>query len=257
MRSSWPAAVAPDSGRSAARTPKPFLPLLDERSLLQRTVDRLVGHLEVDGPTTSYVVTDRRYADLARAQLPGRAPWSRSPWAGTRQRPSPLPRSAIDRRDDEVMLVLPADHRITQPGRYAAVRPRRRRRISRVGRSTSPSPWSRSASRSTTRPRATATSCPTRAARRQHLGGLDAYPLERFEEKPTPARAAAAGGQPGVAWNAGMFLWRRAGDPASARSPCARHHRPRRSGLASRATLLRPTDHPLDVDRPRGHGGRR
>ena len=29
---------------SRAETPKPFLPLLDERSLLQRTVDRIVGH---------------------------------------------------------------------------------------------------------------------------------------------------------------------------------------------------------------------
>ena len=40
--------------------------------------------------------------------------------------------------------------------------------------------------------------------------GLDAYPLRAFEEKPNPARAEEllqAGH--GIAWNAGMFLWRR------------------------------------------------
>jgi mannose-1-phosphate guanylyltransferase len=39
--------------------------------------------------------------------------------------------------------------------------------------------------------------------------GLTAYPLERFEEKPDRARAEELRRRPGVAWNAGMFLWRR------------------------------------------------
>jgi mannose-1-phosphate guanylyltransferase len=39
--------------------------------------------------------------------------------------------------------------------------------------------------------------------------GLDAYPLEAFEEKPATERARVLQGMPGVAWNAGMFLWRR------------------------------------------------
>ena len=40
--------------------------------------------------------------------------------------------------------------------------------------------------------------------------GLQAYPLTRFEEKPKPARAEELfkDGK-GVAWNAGIFLWRR------------------------------------------------
>ena len=38
--------------------------------------------------------------------------------------------------------------------------------------------------------------------------GLQAYPLQAFEEKPKPARAAELASQVGVAWNAGMFLWR-------------------------------------------------
>ncbi len=39
--------------------------------------------------------------------------------------------------------------------------------------------------------------------------GLRAYPLRAFEEKPKPARAEELRRQEGVAWNAGMFLWRR------------------------------------------------
>ena len=38
---------------------------------------------------------------------------------------------------------------------------------------------------------------------------IRAYPLLRFEEKPKPARADELATLEGVAWNAGIFLWRR------------------------------------------------
>ncbi len=41
------------------------------------------------------------------------------------------------------------------------------------------------------------------------IGGLRAYPLLGFEEKPRPARAEELVRQEGVAWNAGIFLWQR------------------------------------------------
>src|SRR5512138_1326003 len=57
---------------SRPETPKPFLPLLGDRSLLQLTVDRLVGHPELPlGADDVTVVTDRRYAGLVRDQLAG------------------------------------------------------------------------------------------------------------------------------------------------------------------------------------------
>jgi mannose-1-phosphate guanylyltransferase len=46
-------------------------------------------------------------------------------------------------------------------------------------------------------------------ARGEQIHGLRGYPLRRFEEKPKPAQAEALMQQPGVAWNAGIFLWRR------------------------------------------------
>jgi mannose-1-phosphate guanylyltransferase len=41
------------------------------------------------------------------------------------------------------------------------------------------------------------------------LAGLRAYPLAAVREKPALADAEALVASPGVAWNAGMFLWRR------------------------------------------------
>ncbi len=211
---------------STPERPKPFLPLLGDRTLLQMTADRLAGLVEDDAV---YVITDRRHADLARAQLPA-ATVVAEPIGRNTAAAVALAAVAIDRRDDDVMAILPADHRITQPGRYAAVL--RAAATHLTGR-----PFD------IAEPLVTLGIAPDHAAtgygyvrpvaaRRQHLGGLDAYPVERFEEKPTPARAAAAGG------HARRRLERRhvplasRGHPASARSPCARHHRPRSSGLA-------------------------
>ena len=57
---------------SRPETPKPFLPLLGERSLLQRTVDRVIGHAELSVREADVtVVTDRRHMRLVRDQLPG------------------------------------------------------------------------------------------------------------------------------------------------------------------------------------------
>src|SRR5258705_9971398 len=56
---------------SRPETPKPFLPLLGERSLLQLTVDRLAGHPELALTLADItIVTDRRYARLVQAQIP-------------------------------------------------------------------------------------------------------------------------------------------------------------------------------------------
>jgi mannose-1-phosphate guanylyltransferase len=48
-----------------------------------------------------------------------------------------------------------------------------------------------------------------RLERGADIGGLRAYPLMAFEEKPKPARAEELFGLEGVAWNAGIFIWRR------------------------------------------------
>ena len=54
---------------SRPERPKPFLPLIGDRTLLQRTWDRIVPDLVDAGDVA--VVTDRRYVDIVREQLPG------------------------------------------------------------------------------------------------------------------------------------------------------------------------------------------
>src|SRR6478752_7318256 len=88
---------------SRPECPKPFLPLLGERSLLQATVARLEGL--TDDIT---VVTDRRYERLVRDQVPNAAlvlePLGRNTAAAIA-----LATLVIERSDEEVMVVLPAD----------------------------------------------------------------------------------------------------------------------------------------------------
>ena len=94
---------------SRPERPKPFLPLLGERSLLQGTVERLAGL--TDDVT---VVTDRRYERLVREQAPDVAlvvePLGRNTAAAIA-----LAVLTIDRPADEVMVVLPADQQLVQP----------------------------------------------------------------------------------------------------------------------------------------------
>jgi len=193
---------------STAERPKPFLPLLPEgETLLQRTVARLHGW-ELDPAPDIAVVVSRAWAPLVAAQVPGvriiEEPEGRNTAAA-------IALAALhgDRDPDAVMLVLPADHRIdpAREGLFRAVL-----RDAAAGLATG--------AFGIASPLVTLGVEPTRAAtdygylrpdtgRGAVVRGLRAYPLQAFEEKPDPERAAVLVAMPGVAWNAGMFLWRR------------------------------------------------
>lgn len=191
---------------SRPETPKPFLPLLGDRSLLQRTVDRVTGHHELPIRSDDVcVVTDRRYARLVRDQLPGirilGEPSGRNTAAAIA-----LAAIHLERPDDEVMFVLPADHRIEREDAF--------RGVLNTAASLAEGAFDIEF------PLVTLGIQVSRAATeygyllpdidaRADLRGLRAYPLRAFEEKPTAARAQALLAEPGVAWNAGIFAWRR------------------------------------------------
>jgi len=92
---------------SRPERPKPFLPLLGDETLLQRTVARilpLVGSVH-----DVFVVTDRKYGHFVRDQVPDVQlivePAGRNTAAAIA-----LATRMIERPDHEVMAVLPADH---------------------------------------------------------------------------------------------------------------------------------------------------
>jgi mannose-1-phosphate guanylyltransferase len=191
---------------SRPETPKPFLPLLGPRSLLQLTVDRLVGHPELPlGAEDVTVVTDRRYAEVTREQLPEVRiliePAGRNTAAAVA-----LATLRIDRDPTDVMVVLPADHRIVDDAAH-------RKAIRAAGRLAGGS-FDIEAPLITlgVRPDRPATEygyLVPDAATHAPIDGVHVSMLKAFEEKPTRDRAVELLGDPGTAWNAGIFVWQR------------------------------------------------
>jgi mannose-1-phosphate guanylyltransferase len=194
---------------SRPETPKPFLPLLGDRSLLQRTVDRIVGHAELGLKAEDVaVVTERRYGPIVRDQLPGvhviAEPMGRNTAAAIALATLQFPRDA-----DEVMLVLPADAWIDpkRDGLYREV-------LKGVAR------LAKDGSFGIDAPLVTLGVQAERPATEYGylipdvfngavVDGIQTYPLTGFEEKPNLERAGFLYSQKGVAWNAGIFLWQR------------------------------------------------
>lgn len=199
---------------SRPETPKPFLPLLGDRSLLQLTVDRLIGRTELPLAVSDVsVVTDRKYARLIHDQVPGvrviAEPAGRNTAAAVA-----LATIAIERSDDDVMLVLPADQLIAsdREGVYRTVLRDAERELARGAFDVeSPlvtlgiHPTRPAVEYGYLLPDATHRQGPTFGTSHS----LDSYLLKAFEEKPDLDRATQLRNDPGAAWNAGIFLWRR------------------------------------------------
>src|SRR5918993_154908 len=190
--------------------PKPFLPLIGAETLLQATVRRLL-----DGPELGLdehriaVVTDRRYGALVREQLGPAVRILAEPGGRNTAAAIALATLQIERDDEDVMVVLPADHRI-EPDREAAFREFLADAATGLAGGSFGLPA----------PLVTLGVQPTHAAteygylvprfeKGERIRGLRAYPLRAFEEKPQAARARELFESGGVAWNAGMFLWQR------------------------------------------------
>jgi mannose-1-phosphate guanylyltransferase/mannose-6-phosphate isomerase len=185
---------------SRPERPKPFHALTGERTLLQGTWDRMVPDLL--GPDDVFVVTAARYGDLVREQLPTLPadniilePVGRNTAAAIA-----LATMAIDRPDDEVMVVLPADHLVQDEAGFRTVL-------------TEAAALAATPDRLVTlgiAPTGPETGYGYIVADHALAGHPDAAAVARFVEKPSSAAATAllAGGAL-VAWNAGIFAWRR------------------------------------------------
>jgi len=187
---------------SSPGRPKPFLPLLGERTLLQLSADRLDGLVE---PASIYVVTDRLYAELVHEQLPSATVLS-EPLGRNTAAAIALATVAIDRPTDEVMVVLPADQTVKDRERFTGVLRDAQDELA-LGSFGLSGPLV-TLGVETTRP-ATEYGYLIPDIKQRQTRHLDAYRLQAFQEKPTREHAQELLAQPGVAWNAGMFMWRR------------------------------------------------
>jgi mannose-1-phosphate guanylyltransferase/mannose-6-phosphate isomerase len=180
--------------------PKPFLRLVGDRTLLRATFERALP--AVAGPRDVAVVVDRRHAELVREELPEipAANVLAEPVGRNTAAAIALAAVALDRDPADVMAVLPADHHvIDEPGFRGVLR-----RAAAVAEADDA-------------PLVTLGIAPSGpetgygyvvAGGPRPESGADA--VTRFVEKPSaPAAAALLAGPDPVAWNAGIFLWRR------------------------------------------------
>lgn len=199
---------------SRPERPKPFLPLLAGETLLRRTVDRLAPLV---GAGDVFVVTDARYAGIVREILPELGPDAvvAEPAGRDTAAAIALATLAIDRPDDEVMVVLPADHAIADAARFRAV-------LGAV-----PALADRDAAGGPLYTLGIRPSGPETGygyvvpgAPAGSEGGVEAFAVRRFVEKPdADAARALLAGDPPAAWNGGIFAWRR----SAIRDALARH----------------------------------
>lgn len=185
--------------------PKPFLPLVGDRTLFRRTVDR--ARDLVQSPDDIYCVTDRRYGHFVQTQAP-EIRLIVEPAAKNTAAAIALATAAIQRDPDDVMVVLPADHWIRDEAGFADVLADAGRELAAGSETLGLEAPLVTLGVQVDRP-ATEYGYLIPDLDRRQRGQLTGYVLRAFEEKPTPARAAQLQNEPGVAWNAGIFLWQR------------------------------------------------
>jgi mannose-1-phosphate guanylyltransferase len=188
---------------SRQERPKPFLPLVDDRSLLQHTVRRILPLVD---EADIFCVADRRYGQLVRDQVPEIGlivePSGRNTAAAIA-----LASAVIDRPDEDVMVVLPADHWIVDEDGFRDVI-----RVAVEQLAMGVFEIEQPLVTLGVRPTFPSTDYGYLRPDTMHgakVDGVRANPLLGFEEKPTDARARELINLPGVAWNAGMFAWQR------------------------------------------------
>jgi len=185
--------------------PKPFLPLLGETSLFQATVARIAPLIPAEDV---HVIADQRHLPLVTqqaAQLIGRKligePFGRNTAAAVA-----LAALTIQRPGDDVMVVLPADHWISDEAGFRASLSQAARAA--AGSSlvtlgiapTAPETGYGYIVGAGDEPQDTGDESERSAAR----------PVERFVEKPDREHATQLlGSANGAWWNAGIFVWRR------------------------------------------------
>lgn len=177
--------------------PKPFLPLLGEESLFQATLRRLPP---VIAPEDVYVVAEDAHMPLVKEQ----APWLRAdqligePVGRNTCAAVALAALRIDRPDDEVMAVLPADHRVFDEQAFRAA-------LATAAAAAADGSFVTLG----IRPNEPATGYGYIVAADSNTGA-SVRAVDRFVEKPSREVAEELLAHPnGVWWNAGIFVWRR------------------------------------------------
>ncbi len=185
--------------KSRQSFPKQFLPLIGNKTMLQRTVGRLEQFLN---PEEIYIITAEKYKDIALYQIPELPeeniilePFGRDTAAAIG-----LAAILIQQKDPTgVMIVLPADHFIAEETRFQEVL-----------QSAAAAAKIEHAVTIGIRPSRPETGFGYIACGQfcQDFAGIHSYQVERFTEKPDREHALEFLESGSYFWNSGIFIWK-------------------------------------------------
>ncbi|MGZ6268545.1 MAG: mannose-1-phosphate guanylyltransferase [Candidatus Limnocylindrales bacterium] len=206
---------------SRPECPKPFLHLLGDETLIQRTVARLAPLV---APEDVYVVAERGHMRLVAEQLPAipAANLLAEPIGRNTAAAVALAAEAVARPEDEVMLVLPADAYVADEAGFRAA-------LAVAGVVASAGAVATAGAAARGGPLVTLGVTPNRPETgygyvlaklpARQVDGRSVFNVERFVEKPTAEKAEELIATGLASWNAGIFAWTR----ATIRDRLARH----------------------------------
>ncbi len=189
--------------KSTSETPKQFLHLFGEGTMLQNTVERVSDIIPLE---QVYVVTNDRYVDTVAQQLQGIPEENIIGECVARNTAPCVAISAAILRDkdpDSVMVVLPADHHITKPGEFrtflktAIEKARNEDALVTIGiQPDKPETGYGYIQRS--------------SEEGEEIEGNTVFKVEGFREKPDLKTAETFLESGDFYWNSGMFIWKSA-----------------------------------------------
>jgi mannose-1-phosphate guanylyltransferase len=206
---------------SRPECPKPFLHLLGDETLIQRTVARLAPLV---APEDVYVVAERGHMRLVAEQLPAipAANLLAEPIGRNTAAAVAFAAEAVTRPEDEVMLVLPADAYVADEAGFRAA-------LAAAGVVASTGVAATPGTAALGGPLVTLGVTPNRPETgygyvlakppARQVTGRSVFDVERFVEKPTAEKAEELIATGLASWNAGIFAWTR----ATIRDRLARH----------------------------------
>ena len=186
--------------RSRRETPKQFLDIVSERTMLQETTDRVEGLVP---PERLYVITNARHAAPVRAQLPDVPPGNivGEPEGRDSAPAIGLMAALLERTQgpDTVMATLPADHVIPDDAQF--------REILRAAAEVAQDGYLVTLGIPPTGPDTGFGYIQSGdTLRTDTSAGVPVYLVKQFKEKPAQAVAEGYLRDGGYFWNAGMFI---------------------------------------------------
>ena len=185
--------------KSRQKYPKQFLPLISSKTMLQITVDRVKSFV---APDKIFIITADNYQEIVYQQIPElpRENIILEPCGRDTAAAIGLAAVIIQQRDPlGVMVVLPADHYISDQDRFIEVLQGAEAAAAQNHAVTIGIPASRPE---------TGFGYLSQGEFYQEHNGIPLYQVEKFTEKPDLAKAMEFLERGNYFWNSGIFIWR-------------------------------------------------